>query len=110
VRLFCDFALIVLRGIGVILALVATHFADYAVWFRLDGSDELPMIEQIDFELGAAFALALMLIVAAHCRLNLKAWLLALLGAAIIWACVSGSLVWWHREQDRIRSSHLLVE
>jgi hypothetical protein len=101
--------LVVLRVGGFVLALVASCEAYCAMWFRLEGSDELKMIEQVDLEIGAQFGLALLLYFAPDCRRNIKAWTLAIVSAATIWAGVSGFLIWRHREQDRIRSSPSLL-
>jgi hypothetical protein len=89
---------------AVILVGLASIETCFAMSFRLEGSDELKMIERVDFELGGIFALAFLLFFApSHIRAP-KAWLFALLGATSLWLGVSGSLIYSHREQHRIRS------
>jgi phosphatidylglycerophosphate synthase len=99
-----------LRIGGVILSGVAILHAYYAMWFRLEGSHELRMIEGVDLEIGAMFAIALLLFFAPDCRVKPKAWLVAIVVAVSIWTCVSGFLIWSHREQHRIRSMPPLSE
>jgi hypothetical protein len=93
------------RIVAVPLALVASHDAFFASLFRLEGSFELRMIERVDLEIGAMFAFAMLLFFAPNCRWNPKAWLLAIIGAAVIWTCVSGWLISSHRWQYRVRST-----
>src|SRR5438046_903962 len=93
-----------LRVLAVLLAAAAAIVAYCAMCLRLDSSDELSEIEGLDVDLGAAFALAVVLLFAPSRLKAPLAWVLTLIGAALIWLCVSGSLIWWHREQDRIRS------
>src|SRR5262245_61451673 len=75
------------------------------MWFRLEGSEELKMIEHVNLQLGAGFTLATLLFFASDCRWNLKAWLFVVVGAAAIGGVASGFLIRRHREQYRIRSS-----
>lgn len=93
-----------LRIGGVILSGMAILHAYYAMWFRLEGSHELRMIEGVDVETGAMLAIASLLFFAPDCRVRPKAWLLAIVVAVSIWTCVSGFLIWSHREQHQIRS------
>jgi hypothetical protein len=93
------------RVAGGMVALLALRDAWNAMWFRLESFDELKMIEQADFELGGVFALAILLFLAPNCRLNAKLWLIAIIGAIVIWTCVSGLLISSHQEQYHIRSS-----
>ena len=97
------------RVLGVLLGGTALGQAYYAMWFRLEGSDELRAIEWLDFELGVAFAGAFVLFFAPSRFEASREWFLTVAIAATIWICVSGSLVWWHREQDRLRSAVLDV-
>jgi hypothetical protein len=96
---------IVLRVLGVLLAGVASVEACFAMCFRLEGSDELRMIERLDLDLGAVFAFAFVLVFVPSSLKAPRAWLLTAGGAALMWMCVSGSLIWSHREQYRIRST-----
>src|SRR5262245_7113978 len=83
---------LLLRVVAVLLALVASLDAFFASMGRLEGSYELRMIERLDLEIGAMFAFALLLFFAPDCRWNPKAWLLAMICAAVILTCVSGWL------------------
>jgi hypothetical protein len=94
-----------LRFLGVILAGAASVEAFFAMCFRVEGADELREIERLDFELGGVFALALVLLFAPSRLKARSAWLLTVTGAAFIWMCVSGLLIWNHRVEDRIRSA-----
>ena len=100
---------IVLRILGVLLAFIAARNTYYAMWFRLEGSDELEMIVQADLVLGAAFAVALLLFFTPDCRWNPRAWVRAIIAAAVIWTCISGFLIESHRQQHRIRSSQMFL-
>jgi predicted tellurium resistance membrane protein TerC len=94
-----------LRVLGVVLAGAASVEAFFAMCFRLEGSHELRMIERLGLDLGGVFALAFVLLFAPSRIKAPWAWLFTVAGAALIWMCVSGSLIWKHREQDRIRSA-----
>jgi hypothetical protein len=98
-------ARVVLRVVGLLLAGAASVETFLAMWFRLDTSGELRMIEQVDLELGAMFALAFVLLFAPTRVKGLRPWLLTAGGAALLWVVVSGSLIWSHQEQCRIRST-----
>ena len=98
---------IVLRYIAVLLARWASLCVYYAMWFRMEGSSELRLAEEMDLEVGGMFALAFILLFAPGRIRAPKAWLLAAIGAASIWVGVSGWLIHIHREQDRIRSERL---
>src|SRR5206468_8825714 len=71
--------------------------------------EELKTIELIDFTLGGVFALAFVLVFTPAQWKAHSAWLVAVIGAAVVWLCVSGSLIWTHREQVRIRSEERRV-
>ncbi|GEM_PF-4666475 len=96
--------------LGASLALMGTLHAYYALWFRLEGSDELRWIEQVDLALGFALALAFVLLFAPGRFGTTKAWILTAVAAGLIWVFVSGSLIWWHREQHRIRSAPWMLQ
>jgi hypothetical protein len=48
-----------LRVIAVLLAGWAAYWTYFAIWFRLEGSDEFEWVKKVDFEHGGCFALAL---------------------------------------------------
>jgi hypothetical protein len=95
---------VILRVIAVLIAGWAAVGAYYAMWFRMEGSSELRMIEEVDLDIGGMFALAFVLFFAPGRIRAPKAWLLTAIGAASIWICVSGGLIHRHREQHRFRS------
>ena len=53
---------LVLRIIGILLTPIALVEAYFAMWFRLEGADELRMIEEVDFALGFAFGMNFVLL------------------------------------------------
>ncbi len=93
-----------LRVGGVLLAGMAMGEAYFAMGFRLEETHELRMIEQADLIIGAGFAIAVLLFFAPDCRWKPRAWLHAIVGAALIGTCISGFLISAHRKQHRIRS------
>jgi hypothetical protein len=99
-----------LRVLGAGLAVVALLEAHSAMWFRLEGSGELREIERLDFVLGGVSALAFGLLFAPSRFKAPWLWLVTLTGAAVIWVGASGSLLWRHREQHRLRSAPSLPQ
>lgn len=96
---------LLLRVAGGLVAAVATVVAWLASVFRLESSSELGMIERLDWEIGGAFAVAFLLLLAPSRLKAPLAWPATVTGALVVWLCVSGSLIWSHREQHRIRST-----
>ena len=95
---------VVLRALGLLTAAVASVETYFAIWFRLDSASELKLIEQVDLELGAMWDLALLLLAPSGLQ-GPRCWLCTAGGAVLLSVVVSGSLIWWHREQYRIRST-----
>ena len=89
---------LVLRIVGILLIPLAIVQAYFAMWFRLDSMSELRMIEQVDLALGFAFATIFVLLFAPDRFEGSRAWRLTLAIAVIIWVCVTGSMIWSHRE------------
>jgi hypothetical protein len=98
--------IIVLRVVAVLLAGAAAYSTVGAVWFRLEGADDLHFIEETDFVIGLAFALAVFLFFVPGYLGSPKACVVILIVSAMTWISVSGSLFYLHHEQHRIRSSH----
>jgi len=93
-----------LRVVAVLLAGWAAFWTYFALWFRLEGSDELEWVKKVDLELGGAFALAVVLFFVPQ-RLKKPMQCLLILGiAALVWFCVSGCLISSHEWQHRVRS------
>jgi hypothetical protein len=96
----------VLRVVGVCVGVYALVNVFFASMFRMDTAGELPWVLRMDMVVGAATALATLL-----CRIpapgqgtaRWHAW--TAITAALLWAAVSGGLMWIHYEQYRIRSS-----
>jgi hypothetical protein len=93
------------RGVGLVvgsLAAVATFFACIA---RIDSGGELDYLVKLDVVLGGLFAAALLLLSAPSLPGASARWHVFVVAAAVVvWAGVSGSLIWHHEEQVRIRS------
>src|SRR5262249_22920901 len=82
-----------LRIVAVLLAGWAAFWTYFAMWFRLEGSDELKWIRKADLELGGIFALAVVLFFVPE-RLKKPIQCLLIFGiAALVWSCVSGYLI-----------------
>ena len=93
-----------LRVVAVLLAGWAAFWTYFAMWFRLEGSDELEWVKKVDLQLGGAFALAVVLFFVPE-RLKKPIQCLLILGiAALVWFCVSGYLISSHEWQHRVRS------
>jgi hypothetical protein len=101
---------VLLRALGFLLGLGAFAQIPAALWFRIDSAEELRTIELIDLALGGAFALAFVLVFIPKEWKAPRAWIVTAIGAAVVWLCVSGSLIWTHREQVRIRSGGRTVD
>lgn len=99
-----DIVRLFLRVVAVLLAAGASYLTFYAMWFRLEGSDELKWLERIDIYLGGGFALAFLLFFIPGRMKATKQWCVVLSGALLAWSSVSGCLIFLHREQYRIRS------
>jgi hypothetical protein len=95
-----------LRAVAVVLAGWAAYWTYFAMWFRLEGFDELQWVKQEDLKLGGAFALAVVLFFVPG-RFKKSVQCILIIGiAALAWFCVSGYLISSHEWQYRVRSGH----
>jgi hypothetical protein len=97
---------VLLRILGVAVGGYALLVVASAAMFRMDTAGGLEMVLQVDFVIGLALAISVVLVrvpavgAGAAGRHGLTA-----LGAVLAWAVVSGWLAWSHLEQHRIRST-----
>lgn len=92
-------------GIGFLVGSLATVGAYVACLARLDSASELDYVVNGDVIIGGMFAFAFLLLAAPSLPGASAKWYAAVAATGVvIWAGVSGTLIWQHEEQVRIRS------
>jgi hypothetical protein len=97
---------LLLRALGVVVAVLAAIPAVFASIARIDSGAELEYIERLDVVIGFLFGLASVLWrLPGPPATRATRHVATAVGAALIWAIVTAALVRAHREQVRVRSA-----
>lgn len=90
--------------IGFVVGTLAVVLAFFASVARIESFDELASLRVLDVVIGGMFAAALVLVAAPSLLGSRTRRYVVLAAAVVLWAAVSGELIWEHEAQVRARS------